>query len=101
MSGVLKLCSMYMYQCLPPMKTRDEQLLLSIMRDASTIGNPHASEVYSPSMATSLAKRCGIRARRALDLTTIDDDNEQWDFINPHKKKNSANELAKEQTSLF
>ena len=88
--------AMYLFQSMPPARVNDDDLLLSLMRDANKIGAPHVSEVYSPPRVTSLAKRFGVRPGCALDLTVIDDhDGLPWDFNVAHKRERAMQLVQK------
>ena len=61
------------YERVNVIKPCDDAELLVLMRAAHKIGYPHVTEAYSPPRATALAQTCGLRAGRAMDLTTVDE----------------------------
>ena len=56
------------------------------MRDATSMGDPHVSEIYSPPMTCALASRYGMRAGFSLDLTVLNDEGIPWDFDKPEMR---------------
>ena len=57
--------------------------LLSVLRDASSMGDPHVSEIYSPPRICALASKYGMRAGFSLDLTVLNDEEIPWNFDKP------------------
>ena len=56
------------------------------------------AEVYSPPRVAKMAKRLGMKAGWSLDLTGIDEsDNEQWDFSRPEQRARAREVLFKGQ----
>ena len=57
--------------------------LLSVLRDASSMGDPHVSEINSPPRVCAIASKYGTRAGFSLDLTVLNDEGIPWDFDRP------------------
>ena len=54
---------------------------------ASTMGDPHVAQIYSPPRVTSLAEKFGLKAGFALDLTVNNDQGVPWNFDDPEMRK--------------
>ena len=54
------------------------------------------AEVYSPPRVAEVARERGMREGFSLDLTTVDENGEAWDFSNP-KMKAKARQLVDER----
>jgi len=55
--------------------------LLVIESGSHRYNNPHdLSEIYSPPRVTKMARQMGLKGGWALDLTTVDEGGEPWDF---------------------
>ena len=58
------------------------------------------AEVYSPPRVTEVASRMRMKSAWALDLTTLDEEGNPWDFSLPRQRK-KALELLKKDKPLF
>ena len=55
------------------------------------------AEVYSPPRITEVANRIEMKSAWALDLTTLDEEGNPWDFSLPHQRKKAMDFLNKDK----
>ena len=66
------------------------------VRQAYSLTEPVLVELYSPPRLTEFARRSGWGDGLALDLTTCDENGEEWDFT-----KESCRERAKQRIEVL
>ena len=74
--------------------------IIGVMRAAHQLGDPHVSEIYSPTRVTSSASKYGMRPGFALDLTVLDTDGEPWNFDDPEKRRRAMDLLTQTKPKL-
>ena len=71
-------------------------------RSMNCQGKHHVSEIYSPPRITKMARKMGLAAGWALDLTEVDpDDNEPWDFSKKEKRDKAMCKLKQDEPLML
>ena len=71
-------------------------------RSMNCQGKHHVSEIYSPPRITEMARKMGLEAGWALDLTEVDpDDNEPWDFSKKEKRDKAMRKLKQDESFML
>ena len=82
-------------------KEEEEKLIQASLNKYCPGGERHVTEVYSPPRITSMVERFKLIPGLALDLTTIDpDDQLPWGFDDPAKRQ-KAKQLVQTRRSLL
>ena len=66
-----------------------------------TATNMDVAEVYSPERVTTMAKKMGLNAGWALDLTTTDELGRNWDFDCVHMRNKATRKLLEDRPMLL
>ena len=90
-----------MMQTYRPTDDEPDHDIIGVMRAAHQLGDPHVSEIYSPTRVTSLASKYGMRPGFALDLTVLDTDGEPWNFDDPEKRRRAMDLLTQTKPKLL
>ena len=94
--GIVNTAMAKILKCYRPPSELPGGDVLGVLRDASMMGSPHVSEIYSPPRVCALADKFGMRPGFSLDLTVCDAQGNPWDFDKVEMRK-KARELVREQ----